>query len=226
IPILPILVIAFLTGTPIAGILALAGVLFFVITETAPLAAIPSALQYGVASFVLLAIPFFMIAGTLMEVTGMARRMIDMVQEWVGHWTGGLLIAEVIAMYIFSGVSGSKAADIATVGSVMKAPLRHYGYPPTESVAVLAASAAMGETIPPSLALLVLGSITTLSVGSLFVAGIIPATVLAIALIVAVAIRSRLKGYHQGPPFRLRRALASMPLAIPALMVPGIVVGG
>ena len=111
----------------------------------------------------------------LMEVTGMARRMIDMVQEWVGHWTGGLLVAEVVAMYIFSGLSGSKAADIATVGGVMKTPLRAYGYPPTESVAVLAASAAMGETIPPSLMLLVLGSITTLSVGSLFLAGMLPA---------------------------------------------------
>src|SRR5262249_40672026 len=200
-PILPILVIAFLTGTPIAGILALAGMLFFVITEAAPLVAIPSALQYGVASFVLLAIPFFMVAGTLMEVTGMARRMVDMVQEWVGHWTGGLLIAEIIAMYIFSGVSGSKAADIATVGSVMKGPLRHYGYPPTESVAVLAASAAMGETIPPSLMLLVLGSITTLSVGSLFVAGLLPAAGLGAGLIIAGVVGRRPAGALTGGPF-------------------------
>jgi C4-dicarboxylate transporter DctM subunit len=200
--------------------------LFYVITETAPLAAVPSALQYGVGSFVLLAIPFFMVAGTLMEVTGMARRMVDMVQEWVGHWTGGLLIAEVIAMYIFSGVSGSKAADIATVGSVMKAPLRHYGYPPTESVAVLAASAAMGETIPPSLMLLVLGSITTLSIGALFVAGLLPAAVLALALIIAVVLRSRMNDYRKGESFNLWRALRATPLAIPAFLVPVIVVGG
>ena len=192
------------------------------ITGTAPLAAIPSALQYGVASFVLLAIPFFMVAGTLMEVTGMARRMIDM----VGHWTGGLLIAEVLAMYIFSGISGSKAADIATVGSIMKVPLREHGYPPTESVAVLAASAAMGETIPPSLMLLVLGSITTLSVGSLFVAGLLPAAVLALALIIAVVVRSRLNGYRKGEAFNFRRALRSTPPAIPAFLVPIIVVGG
>ena len=224
--IIPALVVAFLAGVPIGGILALGGMLFFLMTGDAPMVTFPSAMQYGIHSYILLAIPFFMLAGTLMEVTGMAKRMIDMVQEWVGHWTGGLLIAQVVGMYIFSGVSGSKAADIATVGSVMKAPLRQYGYPPTESVAVLAAAAAMGETIPPSLALLVLGSITTLSVGSLFVAGVIPATVLAIALIVAVAIRSRIKGFHKGPPFRLGRALRSMPLAIPALMVPVIVVGG
>jgi C4-dicarboxylate transporter, DctM subunit len=224
--ILPALAIAFVAGVPIGAILALGGMLFFVITGDAPMVTVPSALEYGIHSYILLAIPFFMLAGTLMEVTGMAKRMIDMVQEWVGHWTGGLLIAQIIGMYIFSGVSGSKAADVATVGSVMKAPLRQYGYPPTESVAVLAAAAAMGETIPPSLALLVLGSITTLSVGSLFVAGIIPAAVLAITLIFAVAIRSRLKGFHKGPPFRLARALASVPLAIPALLVPVIVVGG
>jgi C4-dicarboxylate transporter DctM subunit len=226
IPIVPALVIGFITGMPIGGILALAGLLYFVVTGEAPIATVPSALQYGVTSFVLLAVPFFMVAGTLMEVTGMARRMIDMVQEWVGHWTGGLLVAEVVAMYIFSGLSGSKAADIATVGGVMKTPLRDYGYPPTESVAVLAASAAMGETIPPSLMLLVLGSITTLSVGSLFLAGMLPAAVLALVLIAVVIVRSHIHGYFKGPPFRLGRALRSTPPAIPAFLVPVIVVGG
>ena len=224
--ILPALVVSFLAGVPVGGILALGGMLFFLVTGDAPMVTFPSAMQYGIHSYILLAIPFFMLAGTLMEVTGMAKRMIDMVQQWVGHWTGGLLIAQIVGMYIFSGVSGSKAADVATVGCVMKAPLRQYGYPATESVAVLAAAAAMGETIPPSLALLVLGSITTLSVGSLFIAGIIPATVLAIVLILAVVVRSRIKGFHKGPPFHLRRALRSMPRAIPALIVPVIVVGG
>jgi len=224
--ILPVVAVSFVTAVPIGGILAIVGMLYFITTGDAPMVTIPSALQYGIHSYILLAIPFFMLAGTLMEVTGMARRLIDMVQEWVGHWTGGLLIAQIVGMYIFSGVSGSKAADVATVGSVMKAPLRQYGYPPTESVAVLAAAAAMGETIPPSLALLVLGSITTLSVGSLFVAGIVPATVLAITLIVAVVIRSKLKGFHKGPRFNLKRAFASLPLAIPALLVPVIVIGG
>jgi tripartite ATP-independent transporter DctM subunit len=226
IPIVPALVIGFITGAPIAGVLALAGLMYFVITGEAPITTVPSSMQYGVTSFVLLAVPFFMVAGTLMEVTGMARRMIDMVQEWVGHWTGGLLVAEVLAMYVFSGLSGSKAADIATVGGVMKIPLRDYGYPPTESVAVLAASAAMGETIPPSLMLLVLGSITSLSVGSLFLAGLLPAAILALVLIVVVIVRSHMHGFTKGPPFRLMRALRSTPPAIPAFMVPVIVVGG
>ena len=216
---------AFLTGAPIAIILGLGGTLFFLISGGTPLAAIPAAYQAGITSFVLLAIPFFMLAGALMEVSGLARRMIDMVQEWIGHWPGGLLLAEVVAMYIFSGISGSKAADMATVGSVMKGPMRERGYPPTESVAVLAAAAAMGEVIPPSLALLILGSITTLSVGALFLAGILPAAFLAIALMIAIVVRSRGGRMPKGEPFAFRRALCGIPPAIPALLLPVIVVG-
>jgi tripartite ATP-independent transporter DctM subunit len=129
-------------------------------------------------------------------------------------------------MYVFSGMSGSKAADVAAVGNVMKGPLRDRGYPPTESVAVLAASAAMGEVIPPSVALLILGSATTLSVGSLFIAGIAPAALLAVALMIGILIRSYRYGFPKGPAFNLARALRSIPPALPALLVPLIVLGG
>jgi tripartite ATP-independent transporter DctM subunit len=129
-------------------------------------------------------------------------------------------------MYIVSGMSGSKGADMATVGGIMKAPLRDRGYPPPESVAVLAAAAAMGEVVPPSVALLILGSITTLSVGALFVAGIVPAALLAASLAAGIMLRSRAYNFPRGPAFDLRRALGSIPLALPALMVPLIVIGG
>lgn len=225
-PVAALLLVSFLTGAPISIILALGGLLYFVMTDAAPMVAIPVAYQAGIGSFVLVAVPFFMIAGALMEVTGMGGRLIGMVQEWVGHWSGGLLLAEVVAMYLFSGMSGSKAADIATVGSVMKRPLRECGYPPSESVAVLAAAAAMGEVVPPSLALLILGSITTLSIGSLFIAGIVPAALLAAALVAAIILRGRSRNWHKGPPFALGRALRSIPPTFPALLVPVIVVGG
>ena len=138
----------------------------------------------------------------------MARRMVDMVQEWVGHLTGGLLMAEVLATYLFSGVSGSKAADVATIGTVMKGPMKKHGYPSTEFVAVLAASAAMAETVPPSVAMLILGSVTTLSVGALFIAGFLPAAMLAVTLLIGVVIRSHVKKYRKGPPFNLRPGVA------------------
>ena len=168
-----------------------------------------------------------MVAGVLMEITAMARRLVETVQCWVGHWAGGLLMAEIVAIYIFSGISGSKSADMATIGAVMKAPMRARGYPAAEFAAVLCASAAMSETVPPSLAMLILGSVTSLSIGALFVAGIVPAIVLAAALIAAVVLRAaRRHGWDAGAPFRLRGALASLPPAIPALGVPVIVIGG
>ncbi len=224
--IVPMLVIAFLVGTPVPVILALGGALYFVTTGDAPLSAIPAAFQYGIASFILLAIPFFMLAGTLMEISGMAARLVSMVQQWVGHWTGGLLIAEIVATYIFSGISGSKAADMATIGAVMKRPVHERGYPASEFAAVLCASAAMSETVPPSLAMLILGSVSSLSISALFVAGLVPALVLALALIVGVSMRSRRHGWSGAEPFSLKRALSAMPGAIPALGVPVIVIGG
>ena len=226
IPVAVLLLVSFLTGTSVSIILALGGLLYFILTNDTPMVTIPVAYQAGIGSFVLVAVPFFMVAGALMEVTGMGGRLIGMVQEWVGHWSGGLLFAQVVAMYLFSGMSGSKAADIATVGSVMKRPLRESGYPPPESVAVLAAAAAMGEVVPPSLALLILGSITSLSIGSLFIAGIMPAALLAATLVVGIIVRGRSRDWQKGPPFALGRALRSIPPAFPALLVPVIVVGG
>jgi C4-dicarboxylate transporter DctM subunit len=225
-PILLIIVTAFFAAMPVAFVLAVGGILYFFITGDAPMVIVPATYQAGIGGFVLLSIPFFMLAGSLMDITGMANRLITTVQEWVGHRTGGLLVAEVCATYVFSGVSGTKAADVATIGGVMKKPMRERGYPATEFAAVLAASAAMAETVPPSVAMLILGSVTSLSVGALFVAGFLPAAILAISLIIAVIIRSKLKRFPKGDPFNLRRALASIPPALPALGIPVIVVGG
>ena len=223
---LPLGVVGLVCGMPIALVLALGGMSFLFVTGSAPLVAAPATFEAGVSSFLLVAIPFFLLAGVLMDITGMARRLVDLIQEWVGHWRGGLLLASIVSIYVFSGMSGSKAADVATVGSVMKEPLRHRGYPPSESVAVLAAAAAMGEVIPPSVALLILGSVTTLSVGTLFMAGIAPAALLAVTLMIGVLIRARLYHFPQGPAFSIRRAIGCIPAALPALLVPLIVLGG
>jgi C4-dicarboxylate transporter DctM subunit len=224
--VLVIFIVAFICAVPMALVLAIGGMTFFFITDSAPLVAVPATLQGGIGSFLLVAVPFFLVAGVLMQVTGMANRLIDMIQAWIGHWPGGLLHAQIVSMYIFSGMSGSKAADVATVGSVMRQPLKDHGYPPTESVAVLAASAAMGEVIPPSIALLILGSVTTLSVGTLFLAGLMPAAFLALVLMIGVLIRSYRYKFPRGDSFQLGRALRKIPYAIPALFVPIIVLGG
>ena len=224
-PTLVVIVIAFLAGTPVAFVLAVGGVLYFLIKGDVPMAIVPAAYQAGIGGFLLLSIPLFMMAGALMEVSGMAKRLVDMVQHWVGHWTGGLLMSTVGATYMFSLVSGVKAADISTVGTIMKKPMREHGYPPTEFAAVLAASVAMADSVPPSVAMLILGSVSTLSVGALFMAGFLPAAILAIALLIAVAFRSRLKKFRKGPPFDLPRAMGGLLPALPALGVPVIIIG-
>jgi tripartite ATP-independent transporter DctM subunit len=161
-----------------------------------------------------------------MEVTGMAKRLVDLLDAWVGHWRGGLLLTEIAAMYLVSGMSGSKTADMAIVGSVMRKPLLERGYPAPESVAVLAASGAMGETVPPSIAILILGSITSLSIGALFAAGLLPAAVLATMLAIGVMIRVRLIRLPKRGRFSVRNAFTRVPAAGPALLVPVIVIGG
>jgi tripartite ATP-independent transporter DctM subunit len=227
-PLLPavtLIVIAFLAGTPVAFVLAAGGALYFAVKGDVPMSIVPAAYQAGIGGFLLLSIPLFMLAGALMDISGMAKRLVDMVQHWVGHWTGGLLMSTVGATYMFSMVSGVKAADISTVGTIMRKPMREHGYPSTEFAGVLAASVAMADSVPPSVAMLILGSVSTLSVGALFIAGFFPAAILALALLVAVAIRSRVKGFRKGPPFDARRAFGSIPGALPALGVPIIVIG-
>lgn len=221
-----IVVAAFLAGAPIAFVLGAGALAYFGCTGSLPLVAIPTAYQLGIGSFLLLAIPFFMIAGTLMTVTGMAGRLVELASRWMGHWPGGLLLAQTVAMYIFSGMSGSKIADVAAVGSVMRTPMRERGYPPEESVAVLAAAGAMGETVPPAIVMVVLGSITSLSVGALFLAGVLPAVVLGLAIACGILYRARGGRLPRGEAFQIGPALRDVLPAMPAFLVPVLIIGG
>jgi tripartite ATP-independent transporter DctM subunit len=217
-------------GVPVGFALLNAALLFLCFSQPTPMVALPQNMVDGTTNFVLLAIPFFIFAGTIMEQGGLSRRFVRLVQAIVGHLRGGLLQVMVVSMYLVSGMSGSKAADVAAVGSAMRSMLRRQGYDIEEGTAVLAASAAMGETIPPSIAMLVLGSITTLSMASLFAAGLIPAGVLAVCLMVVVYLRAR--GSKRVPTPRaslqeMARAAfgAILPLLMPAIIVVGVLGG-
>jgi tripartite ATP-independent transporter DctM subunit len=141
----------------------------------------------GIDNFVLLAIPFFILVGYLMEANGMSVRLIELLQRAVGHMRGGLNVVMVTSMVLFSGISGSKMADVAAVGSVLIPAARRSRQNPGNAVALLAASAVMAETIPPCINLIILGFVANLSIGGLFVAGLLPAGLMAAAL-VAVSI--------------------------------------
>ena len=137
----------------------------------------------GIDNFVLLAIPFFILVGYLMEANGMSVRLIELLQRMVGRMRGGLNVVMVAAMVLFSGISGSKMADVAAVGSVLIPAARRSNQNPGSAVALLAASAVMAETIPPCINLIILGFVANLSIGGLFVAGLLPAALMASALI-------------------------------------------
>jgi len=174
-------------GMPIGFALALAALVYIWVDGALPGVIFAQQMARGIDNFVLLAIPFFILVGYLMEANGMSVRLIALLQRLVGRMRGGLDVVMILAMVVFSGISGSKMADVAAVGSVLIPAARRSGQDDGRAVALLAASAVMAETIPPCINLIILGFVANLSIGGLFVAGLIPAALMAAALI-AVAI--------------------------------------
>jgi tripartite ATP-independent transporter DctM subunit len=171
-------------GLPIGFALALAALIFIWVEGTLPGVIFAQQMARGIDNFVLLAIPFFILVGYLMEANGMSVRLIELLQRAVGRMRGGLNVVMVMSMVLFSGISGSKMADVAAVGSVLIPAARRSRQNPGSAVALLAASAVMAETIPPCINLIILGFVANLSIGGLFVAGLLPAGLMALALIV------------------------------------------
>ena len=227
---LGLFLVSVLIGVPVGFALVLASAAYLWISDGPPMVALAQNMVNGTANYVLLAIPFFVVAGLVMERGGLSRRRVHFVHALVGHFRGGLLQVMVISMYFVSGLSGSKAADVAAVGSVMRDMLKRERYDIAESTAALAASAAMGETIPPSIAMLILGSVTSVSIAAMFIGGLIPAAVIAVCLMALIYIDARRAGTPKGTraPFAemLRTGLhAILPLVMPVLLFAGILLG-
>jgi tripartite ATP-independent transporter DctM subunit len=178
-------VLALVGGVPIAFVLGLATLVFVWCGDMLPGEFFAQQMARGIDNFVLLAVPFFILVGYLMEANGMSVRLISLLQRGAGRLRGGLDVVMVLSMVIFSGISGSKMADIAAVGSVLVPAARKSGQKPGEAVALLAASAVMAETIPPCVNLIILGFVANLSIGGLFMAGLLPSGLMAAALIIA-----------------------------------------
>src|SRR5260221_6962932 len=154
-------------GVPIAFVLALTTLVYIWGGDLLPGEIFVQQMARGIDNFVLLAVPFFILVGYLMEANGMSVRLIALLQRAVGRLRGGLDVVMVLSMVIFSGISGSKMADIAAVGTVMVPAARKSGVKPGDAVALLAASAVMAETIPPRVNLIILGFVANLSIGGL-----------------------------------------------------------
>jgi tripartite ATP-independent transporter DctM subunit len=220
---------AILAGVPVGFVLLLSTATYLWGTGTASLVVLPQTMVNGTGNFILLAVPFFILAGLVMERGGISIRLVRFIYALVGHMRGGLLQVTVASMYVVSGLSGSKPADVAAVGTVMRDELgeRHGA---AEGAAVLAASAVMGETVPPSIAMLIVGSITNVSVGAMFIGGLAPAAVMALCLMALIYVRARASGAPRIPRARAgivaRAGLgAILPLLMPGTLLAGILLG-
>jgi tripartite ATP-independent transporter DctM subunit len=179
------------SGVPIAFSFGLSVFGYLALTTRTPLVVLVGRMDEGMSHLILLSVPLFVFLGLLIEMTGMARAMVAFLATLLGHVRGGLHYVLVGAMYLVSGISGAKAADMAAVVPVLFPEMRQRGAKPGDLVALLAATGAQTETIPPSLVLITIGSVTGVSIAALFTAGLLPGVVLAVTLCALVWWRYR-----------------------------------
>jgi tripartite ATP-independent transporter DctM subunit len=212
-----------LAGAPIAFVFAMATFAFLAITTHTPLTVVVNRMDEGMSHIVLLSVPLFVFLGLLIEATGMARAMVDFLAKLLGHMRGGLSYVLLSAMYLVSGISGSKAADMAAVAPVLFPEMKRRGARPGELVALLSSSGAMSETIPPSLVLITIGSVTGVSIAALFNGGLLPALVLALALCVIVWRRCRDDDLSHVTRASWGEAGRAFVIALPGLALPFLI---
>jgi tripartite ATP-independent transporter DctM subunit len=212
-------------GVPVAAALALAS-LAFVATNGMPPMIVLANMVNGINSFPLIAVPFFILAGNLMNTAGITNRIFDFARATVGWMHGGLGHVNVGASVIFAGMSGAAVADAGGLGNIEIKAMRDAGYDTDFAVGITAASSTIGPIIPPSLPLVIYGVIGDTSIGQLFTAGLIPGLMMAIALMVMVAFYARRRNYPRDLRFSLERFLRTFLHAILPLMTPVIIIGG
>ena len=223
-------VILLILAVPVAFAVGMAGFLGLWWSGKYPLAIIIQQIFLTADSFVLLAIPLFVLAGALMETGGIAVRLVRFAQALVGWIRGGLAMAVVVAEYIFSGISGSTIADVSAIGATMIPPLTKAGYKPEEAVSVVASASAMGILVPPCILMIIIGAIADVSVAALFAGGFIPALVMAIIIMVYIYLKARRGGMMPSQTLSLRELGrtfidALIPLGMPIIIFGGILGG-
>jgi tripartite ATP-independent transporter DctM subunit len=210
-------------GVPIAFGFGLAVFGYLALTTRTPLMVLVGRMDEGMSHLILLAVPLFVFLGLLIEMTGMARAMVAFLASLLGHVRGGLHYVLLGAMYLVSGISGSKAADMAAVAPVLFPEMKARGAKPGDLVALLAATGAQTETIPPSLVLITIGSVTGVSISALFTGGLLPGVVLAITLAGLVWWRYRGEDLSHVKKANRGQILKTLVVALPALALPFVI---
>ena len=214
---------ALLLGVPIGFAFGIATLAYVVFGTRAPTLVIVGRMEEGSSHLILLAVPLFVLLGALMDVAGLARAMVAFLAALLGHVRGGLNLVLLGGMYLVSGISGSKVADMAAVAPVLFPEMKKRGQRPGEMVALLATAGAMAETIPPSLVLITVGSVTSISIAALFTGGLLPALVVALVLAAVSFVRSRsedVSRIDRAPGKAVWRAFL---VAAPALTLPFVI---
>ena len=214
------------SNIPIAISLGLSAVITIVLFDF-PLIIFPSMMYSAIGKFSLLAIPFFILAGVIMEKAGISKRLIHFANVCVGHFTGGLAIVTVIVACFFAAISGSGPATVAALGAILIPAMVHEGYDKGMASALMASSGGIGIVIPPSIAFVVYGVLAEVSIGKLFIAGIIPGILMGVSLIIASLIMLRknpnIKKRQKSTPKEILKAFAD---AFWGLLTPVIILGG
>ena len=220
-----LLAVLLVIGVPVAVSLAVASLVYIMIDGLPEVVLVHNMIN-GIDSFPLLAIPFFILAGHLMNTAGITTKIFAFARALVGWMHGGLGHVNVGASIIFAGMSGAAVADAGGLGNVEIKAMRDAGYDTDFSVGITAASSTIGPIIPPSLPLVIFGVMASASIGELFAAGLIPGLLMALSLMIMVAIYSRRRSYPRDAAFDSRRLWVTFKGAFFPLLTPVIVVGG
>ena len=210
-------------GIPIAFVFALSALAYLTLSTSTPMVVLAGRMDEGMSHLILLAVPLFVYLGLLIEANGMARAMVGFLASLLGHVRGGLSYVLVGAMYLVSGISGSKTADMAAVAPALFPEMQRRGAKAGDLVALLAASGAQTETIPPSIVLITIGSVTGVSIAALFTGGLVPGIALGIALCAVVWWRYRREDLSNVKRSTRREILLSLLTAFPALALPFVI---
>jgi len=231
----PGLVAAILFGTfgvlvllriPVAFALGLACVPVFFISDRLSPSLLFDQMFSSYNSFILLAVPFFLLAANLMNSAGITQRLIDFARTLVGHLPGGLGHVNVVVSMLFAGISGSSTADAAGIGSLLIPQMKRQGYDASFSVAITACSSVMGVIIPPSILMVVWGGLMSVSIGGMFLAGVVPGILIAGSMMLIVYIHARRRGYPVYARSTWGALARATSRAFLALLTPLIIVGG
>ena len=221
-----VMVVLIALHTPIVFAVGIACVVYIVLRGDIPLIVVPHRMISGMDSFLLLALPLFVLAGDLMNTGGITERLVGFARVLVGHIRGGLGMTTVVSEYLFSGISGSSAADVSAVGSLLIPSMTRAGYRPELAVSIVAAASAMGVLVPPCLMMVVLASLTDLSIAALFMAGFLPAAAMGVLLLGLIYVQARRQNLPREPRPSARLVMRACLRGVLPLISPVIILGG